>query len=142
MSSIYSKICINCKEEKEIADFKQIGDGIFHRTNVCERCERDKYLEDLKKRPYNDSRQAHLIRNYCIDTEEYNKLFELQDGCCAICKIHQRELKRALAVDHCHKTKKVRGLLCSPCNTGLGFAKDNIEILKNMIVYLKESKKD
>ena len=40
-------------------------------------------------------------------------------------------------MDHCHKTKKIRGLLCHTCNSGLGMFKDNIEYLKNAIKYLE-----
>lgn len=47
---------------------------------------------------------------------EYMKIFDVQGGRCAICGIPNEELSRELAVDHCHKTQKVRGLLCSPCN--------------------------
>jgi hypothetical protein len=43
-----------------------------------------------------------------------------------------------LAVDHCHTTGKIRGLLCSKCNPALGAFNDNIEILNSAIKYLKE----
>lgn len=54
---------------------------------------------------------------------------------CSICK---KTVSR-LNVDHCHKTGKTRGLLCTNCNIGLGNFKDNIEILKRAIKYLKQS---
>lgn len=57
-------------------------------------------------------------------------------GFCFICGITQDKLKRGLCVDHDHKTGKIRGLLCSPCNFILGFAKDEIEILTNAVAYL------
>jgi hypothetical protein len=62
--------------------------------------------------------RARLLRcKYGIDTQDYDALVEQQNGCCAIC--HEPQLN--LWVDHCHKTKKVRGLLCQGCNFGLGF---------------------
>ncbi len=62
-----------------------------------------------------------------------------QGGCCAICGQPEKELKRQLSIDHCHVTGHIRGLLCHRCNFILGFAKDNIYILKSAIDYLIES---
>jgi hypothetical protein len=59
-----------------------------------------------------------------------------QDFRCAICQRHQSEFKISLAVDHCHETGTVRGLLCYPCNTLLGYAKDSTKILSSAINYL------
>ncbi len=80
---------------------------------------------------------SRLKRQFGITLDDYNKMFEHQNGCCAICGTHQSELPRALAVDHCHTTLINRGLLCMPCNLMIGHAKDNINILKKAINYLK-----
>ena len=64
-------------------------------------------------------------------------MYNEQQGCCLICKIHQSEINKKFHVDHCHSTDKIRGLLCPDCNHLLGFAKDNTEILKNAIDYLQ-----
>ena len=64
------------------------------------------------------------------------QLFIRQDGCCAICGIPEKELKRRLAIDHCHTKGHIRGLLCTRCNFVLGFAKDNPYILQSAIDYL------
>lgn len=61
-----------------------------------------------------------LKYDYGITLEEYTKILLDQNSSCAICGRHQSEFKLALAVDHCHTTGKIRGLLCGPCNTGLG----------------------
>lgn len=84
------------------------------------------------------TRNCLLKRNFGITIEDYNKLFERQQGKCAVCGKHQTEFKKRLAVDHCHKTKKVRGLLCNNCNIGIGFMKDDIENLKCAILYLNK----
>lgn len=75
-----------------------------------------------------------LRRRYGIGVDEYNRLFELQNGRCAICQIHQSEFTRAFHVDHCHKSNKIRGLLCVNCNTALGHFKEKIEIIELAIV--------
>ena len=64
-------------------------------------------------------------------------MFDKQGGVCEICKQMCPTGKR-LAVDHCHKTNNVRGLLCSECNTGLGKFRDNTELLLKAINYLEK----
>jgi hypothetical protein len=77
----------------------------------------------------NRAKNSRLKFQYNITLEEYNKLFEIQKGTCRICGRHQTTLNRALDVDHDHSTNQVRGLLCTTCNTKLGWYekyKDNI----------------
>jgi hypothetical protein len=66
-----------------------------------------------------------------------------QNGKCAICTISESEIKHGrnkyFAVDHCHTTSKVRGLLCYKCNCILGFINDNTEHLTNAIKYLENA---
>jgi uncharacterized secreted protein with C-terminal beta-propeller domain len=81
---------------------------------------------------------AQIKHKYGVTADQYNFMFVSQNGCCAICKTHQSELKRRLDVDHNHKTGKVRGLLCNPCNTTLGNIKDSTVTLETMISYLKK----
>jgi hypothetical protein len=83
------------------------------------------------------SKELYLQNLYNIGLEEYNTLFTEQGGCCAICGIHQSEIKRPLYVDHCHKTDKVRGLLCHKCNFAIGLFNDSVENLNKAIIYLK-----
>lgn len=78
------------------------------------------------------------LKRYGLNLEDYNSLFIKQKGKCAICGKHQSELKRSLAVDHCHKTGRVRGLLCRNCNTAIGMLNEDIENLRCAILYLNE----
>ena len=92
-------------------------------------------------------RDNNIRRNYAgmNSMEDYYKILESQNGVCAICKKQSNKRSnngktiKALAVDHCHKTGKVRGLLCDKCNTSLGHFCDSIEILQSAINYLKAS---
>jgi hypothetical protein len=79
-------------------------------------------------------------RRFGITPERYSELLKSQNGVCAIC--NQPEIAtrlgkvKALAVDHCHKSGKIRGLLCSDCNTGIGKLKDDPKVLLAAIQYL------
>lgn len=82
----------------------------------------------LKKKQYDYTTRwkREIQKLYGITEEQYQTLWFQQDGKCAICK--QPSDKR-LHIDHCHLSKKVRGLLCGPCNRGLGLFKDNPDLL-------------
>lgn len=87
-------------------------------------------------------RAMHLRQTYGITFEEVNILLLKQENKCAICKIDLNTLPpREINIDHCHKTGKVRGILCSQCNTGIGSLKDDIILLKASINYLEENDK-
>jgi hypothetical protein len=92
-----------------------------------------------KKHVYVNKKDSYLQKNYLITLDEYNLIFSKQEGRCVICGKHQSEIKKALSVDHCHKTGKVRGLLCGKCNMGLGSFEDDIENLKCAILYLNNN---
>lgn len=70
--------------------------------------------------------------------DEYDRMLERQGGVCAICGNGASDaIRKNLAVDHCHGTGRVRGLLCGNCNTGLGSFKDDPVLLRRAIKYLK-----
>lgn len=75
---------------------------------------------------------------YGITEDDYNDMFVSQNGKCGICGKHQTEIKAALHIDHNHKTGRVRGLLCSSCNFGIGHLQDDIKILRCAILYLNK----
>lgn len=66
-------------------------------------------------------------------------MLKKQNGGCAICKSKVSGGKGAFHVDHCHKTGKIRGLLCHFCNVGLGVFKDDVKTLSVAIAYLKKN---
>lgn len=81
-------------------------------------------------------RRKSKIESYGITVEQYDGMLEQQGGVCAICK-EACPPGRELAVDHCHSTGRVRGLLCTKCNPMLGFARDDIAVLEAAIAYLR-----
>jgi len=84
------------------------------------------------------ARHADQIRRaqYGMSLKEYNRILESQGGVCLICKRTNRSGRR-LAVDHCHVSKKNRGLLCDRCNRGIGFFGEDTERMKAAIAYLE-----
>lgn len=80
-----------------------------------------------------------LKREYGLSLEDYEKMGIRQGLRCGICNKSQTENKTKLCVDHCHKTGKIRALLCHDCNVGLGRFKDDPELLFNAIRYLQIS---
>jgi len=82
-------------------------------------------------------RDRELKSKFDISLEDYEQLLKEQNNCCAICEKNQETFSKALAVDHCHTTGKVRGLLCHLCNTALGLFKDDTLLLSKAVVYLE-----
>lgn len=81
-------------------------------------------------------RGQKLRAKYGIGLAEYETLLQAQNGKCAICGcVNQRE-GYSLAVDHCHLTGRIRGLLCNNCNRGIGLLNDSVVQLQKAIDYL------
>lgn len=143
-----TKVCTVCGEEKPLSSFHK-GEGKLGKRSYCSDCSTIK-LRGWRKRNPERARQisrnhyhsekgvdTYYKRTYGITKKEYDSLCEAQNGRCAICnKISNQKL----AVDHDHKTKEVRGLLCVCCNAMLGSSKDSIEILTSAISYLRRLK--
>lgn len=89
------------------------------------------------KRNPDKSRRGNLKANYGITLEEYENLYNKQDGKCLICEqSFPNRGKNGLVVDHCHNEGHIRGLLCAKCNKGIGQFDDDIQKLHNAIKYL------
>jgi hypothetical protein len=81
-------------------------------------------------------KRSDLRKTFGINADQYNTMLEEQGHACAICG--EKDIcNRGLAVDHCHTTNRVRGLLCTNCNMALGKFQDNTDYLKKAIEYLE-----
>lgn len=78
------------------------------------------------------------LRKLNFSIEEYQDLLKRQKNRCKICGT--RASDRRLHLDHCHKTNKVRGFLCGPCNMALGLLRDDISTLKKAVKFLEHAK--
>ena len=87
-------------------------------------------------------RHYGLKRYYGIDLEHYQKMLLDQSGVCAICKKPETSVVngkiKPLAVDHCHNSEKIRGLLCARCNQAIGLLNEDEGILAAAIEYLRK----
>lgn len=129
-------ICGELKERSEFYKWKSRQDGL---TAYCKSCFNNKnkkwQAENPDKLPgLQQTRISHRKRNFGISENDYAQMLVDQNNSCAICK---KEIGWEAAVDHCHATNKVRGLLCRKCNLGLGGFKDNIETIRKAIAYVK-----
>ena len=125
------KNCPSCNKIKPLSEFykrKERGKGVRCYCKICQSMR--------KKLNWPKERKYKYKSNFNITIEQYDEMFKTQNGVCAICG---EKIKIRLCIDHCHKTLKVRGLLCSHCNLGLGYFKDNLDILASATSYLINS---
>lgn len=132
------KRCNKCNSDKEEIEFfdhawcriccREYAKANRQRRNLTQRKRRE-------KNPISN-KESKLKHKYGISMLEYQELFDKQNGKCAICR-NICSTGRSLAVDHCHKTKRIRGLLCSNCNMFLGKINDDISVFFAAINYLE-----
>lgn len=130
--------CARCDAYMEKSMFRKDNNkGTNGLSRYCKDCY--KVYEDTQR----EQRMHKMLkRNYGITPEQYDALHDAQNGLCAICGQPETKVMKGircvLAVDHDHVTGKIRGLLCTRCNAGLGQFGDNIESLAKAIDYLKK----
>lgn len=101
-----------------------------HRLSLSER-QRMFYQKNLDR-----IRVVTAERKFGLPAGGYAAMMESQLSRCPICGVHQSEVKKRFAVDHCHATGKIRALLCCCCNWVLGHVKDNPQTLRTAADYL------
>lgn len=139
------KTCTVCNQELDYSHYhnsKVTKDGYGYRCRECDKKARRKYRENNRERFAESSRRRQLKYKYGISLEEYFSMLELQGDACALCgtgdnKSPGEKRTQNWSVDHCHKTDRVRGLLCTNCNRGLGLLGDTVESLKKAVEYLE-----
>ncbi len=148
-----TKVCTQCKQEKMLSEFYIERRALDKRTSACKVCARQKgikwleenkskrneYLRRYRKLRPDLEKNRQLKHRFGITLEDYHELKKQQSNNCAICKISFDDV--VANVDHCHTTGKVRGLLCSKCNHGLGLFKDSVDNLNEAINFLLTSRK-
>ena len=114
--------CIACREPFPLTEFyvHRAGSGRNSYDSRCNGCRKKEMI-------------VHRLGN---SVEEYESLLSEARGLCAICHGSYGDRPN---VDHCHKTGKIRGVLCSRCNSGIGLFLDSTQLLDAAIRYLDRS---
>lgn len=116
----------------EIIKFSTVNIIEDSKVKICRYC--FQIMPEMKNTICNKC--INLMKRYNINGSHYNYILNIQERKCAICM----DYSERLFVDHDHNNNNIRGLLCNYCNSFIGFAKDNIQILNNMIEYLKNNR--
>lgn len=138
--------CRRCESaRKKEARASNPGLIIVHRENGKKWYIKNKEHKLNKNKEWKENnpskwRNINLKSRFGITNEDYNQILEKQNNCCPICGKHKDEFKEFMAVDHCHKTGQVRGILCRKCNLGIGHLNDDIFLLEKSINYLNSYK--
>lgn len=149
LTDVTHKHCTVCKQLRPVVDFRVRVDRAGKRRGQCIPCMNKSQSSRRTTRPAikrikdnRVSRRARWKAKYGITEGDYARLYRQQNERCAIC--HQPESvlnkvgsPRLLAVDHDHVTNAVRGLLCTQCNMGIGYLRDNPVILRAAADYLE-----
>ena len=139
------KICTKCKTPKKLGDFtrdQQKRDGLRSSCKVCNASD----WQRKDKGPLFLAQRSAFVRKHALRTKygiteaDYLHLLVKQHNACAICERFETSRKaKRLSVDHCHKTGKVRGLLCQRCNAGIGQFLDNPKLIRRAFIYMRGS---
>jgi hypothetical protein len=148
------KLCRLCEQMLPLTNehwyfTKSTKNGKYYAQPYCIPCG-NKARAGYAKSPVEAEKQREYTRRYELKkrglTEaEYDALLVAQDGLCAICRKpedHPARLTkgpRRLSIDHCHKSGKIRGLLCSKCNRAIAMLGDDIQSIKCVIAYLEKT---
>ena len=128
-----TKTCSKCLTELPLDSFSP-------QRNVCIECRRTYHREYARTWQQNNLdryRASQRKTKYGITPNDFDSMLSDQKGRCAICQTETPGGKGTWHVDHCHTTQRVRGLLCTHCNLGIGHLRDDIAILKRAILYLE-----
>lgn len=131
----FSRLIAAQRGDTTYTPFEPCKQGHFMRwvnTNNCVQCD-----EDARARHRVSAKFSRIKKEYGLTREQYMLLVSSQRGACALCG-HTPESHFSLHVDHCHQSNKVRGLLCGPCNQGIGLLKEDPELFKKAITYLSK----
>lgn len=146
--STAARYCIRCAQTKPASEFHKDRKRIDGLSFYCKKCnhladqaQKDRDPETYRARQARRSYKWALRTKYGLTLAEYEAMADAQGGVCAICKRPQTAVSKTgavklMPVDHDHRTGKNRGLLCDPCNIGLGAFEDDIVRLSAAIDYL------
>lgn len=119
-----------CKKGHNPSLYVPLPSGVYY----CMGCKHENAAKYRAKNRANINLK-NRVRRYKITVEEYDRISESQNGCCAICGTELNG--RNVRIDHNHKTGEIRGLLCTSCNSGIGLLKDSSDVMMRAARYLE-----
>lgn len=122
--------CLECEKAQKLAYYQR------RRAHLLQKAKdyRARNLDAVRERDRSQRRQwRRRLATYGLTVADYQRMHDEQDGRCAIC----RKPSTRLAVDHCHRTNRVRGLLCKPCNLAVGNVLENAETARALVEYVE-----
>lgn len=140
----YSNRCLKCDRTAEADRRREHPEKVRQQQRQWAEKNPTRYLAALnlwKARNPNKvkaTRRRRALRTYGLTVDQYEALVRDQKGLCAICKGPPVGRGKKLHVDHDHTTRQVRALLCSFCNRGLGYFKDDPQLLLLAAQYLQD----
>lgn len=130
------KTCYACRLEKPLTEFYRCNVRYYQRE--CKGCNKERkgrwHKTDAGKA---SSAATKLKARFGITPSQYDAMLSEQGGKCLVCDTTESYLGHRLAVDHCHTTGKIRGLLCKGCNLGLGHFLDNPVSMERAAEYIR-----
>jgi Recombination endonuclease VII len=84
---------------------------------------------------------ARTLRRYGLTEEQFQEMLARQQNRCALCLLEFDEARGRRAIDHCHETKAVRGILCGGCNMALHKLERDLTWAAKAIAYLTQGKR-
>lgn len=151
MAAFGADLGVDLHDRQEIVPIDEdraIGPGnwkwelsLFYRMKGASADRRNEYAAALKVRSPFRRRARDFYEKYGISLSDYQRMHDEQNGACASCSQPETDMRsgqiRWLAVDHCHSTGAIRGLLCGHCNKGIGHFKDDPDLLRKAAAYLE-----
>jgi len=138
---LYTRICRKCRNGRvrkwELENSELHGQKSREYAKNYWHENKEKVMERERKNPHRNPLRSRKYR-YKITNDEFMEMWEKQNKECKICGTLLDSFPK-VAIDHCHKTGKIRGFLCKKYNTGLGMFQDNIEILIKAAAYLAQN---
>jgi hypothetical protein len=132
------KTCTKCGETKALTEFYKRKDRPSGVNSHCKVCQKKMMTARYNKDPeYVADLQA--ARRYGITLKDVQDMREAAQGVCQCCGRTDTNKYKRLVIDHCHRTGKVRGLICQRCNSILGYCDDNILTLQNLVEYISSN---
>lgn len=131
------RVCYACKVEKPLSDFYR--SNVHYYQKECKACNGNRKSDWYRTAEGKQSNaRSKLKARFGITQEYYDEMLSAQNGKCLICYAKESFMGHKLAVDHCHKTNVIRGLLCKQCNLGLGNFQDSPELMDRAASYMRE----